>query len=64
MVYNRAPFTDPQSIRHAHGLIGFAGTDGAIEDLTLVFAGGHFKAGKKHFPERVVMNLGVLVASG
>ncbi len=103
MVYNRAPFTDPQSIRHAHGLIGFSGTDGAIEDLHMCIDGEHFTddeiivegrlCGKHvgefqgieatgrnvelpfvcfyHFDktdklmsERVVMNLGVLVASG
>ncbi len=33
MVYNRIPFADPQSIHYAHGLIGFSGADGAIEDL-------------------------------
>ena len=33
MLYNRIPFTDPQSIRDVHGLIGFSGTDGAFEDI-------------------------------
>ena len=32
MLYNRQRFTDPQSIRDAHGLIGFSGTDGAFKD--------------------------------
>ncbi len=103
MVYNRAPFTDPQSIRHAHGLIGFFGTDGAFEDIDNCIDAEHFTedeiivegrlCGKHvgnfqgieatgrnvelpfvafyHFDktdklisERVVMNLGVLVASG
>ena len=102
MVYNRAPFTDPQSIRYAHGLIGFFGTDGAFEDIHNCIDGEHFTddeiivegrlCGKHvgefqgidatgrnvelpfvafyHFDktdklisERVVMNLGVLVAS-
>ncbi len=102
MVYNRAPFTDPQSIRYAHGLIGFFGTDGAFEDIHNYIDGEHFTddeiivegrlCGKHvgefegieatgrnvelpfvafyHFDEtdkliseRVVMNLGVLVAS-
>ena len=26
-------FADPQSIRHAHGLMGYSGTDGAFEDI-------------------------------
>ncbi len=103
MVYNRAPFTDPQSIRYAHGLIGFFGTDGAFEDIHNYIDGEHFTddeiivegrlCGKHvgefqgidatgrnvelpfvafyHFDEtdkliseRVVMNLGVLIASG
>ena len=42
MVYNRAPFTDPQSIRYAHGLIGFFGTDGAFEDIHNYIDGEHF----------------------
>ena len=33
MIYNRIPFTDPKSIRDAHALIGFFGTDRAIEDI-------------------------------
>ncbi len=33
MIYNRIPFTDPQSIRDAHVRIGFSGADGALEDL-------------------------------
>ncbi len=103
MIYNGLPFTDPQSIRYAHGLIGFCGTDGAIEDLHMCIDGEHFTndeiivegrlSGKhvgefkgieptgcnvelpfvafyqfdetdKLISERVVMNLGVLVASG
>ncbi len=103
MPYNRIPFTNPQSIRDAHVLIGFSGADGAIEDLHMFIDGEHFTddeiivegrlCGKHvaeflgfeatgrnvelpfvafyHFDktdklisERVVMNLGVLVASG
>ncbi len=103
MVFNRAPFTDPQSIRDAHGLLGFSGTDGAFEDIDNCIDGEHFTedeiivegrlCGKHvgnfqgieatgrnvelpfvafyHFDktdklisERVVMNLGALVASG
>ena len=103
MLYNRIPFTDPQSIRGAHGLIGFSGTDGAFkhihhyidvehftEDEIIVegrlcgkhvgeFQGFeatgrnvelpfvafyHFDKTDKLISERVVMNLGVLVASG
>ncbi|MEE8119264.1 MAG: nuclear transport factor 2 family protein [Gammaproteobacteria bacterium] len=103
MLFNRIPFTNPQSIRDAHALIGFFGTDGAIEDLHNYIDGEHFTddeiivegrlCGKHvgkflgieatgrnvelpfiafyHFDktdklisERVVMNLGVLVASG
>ncbi len=103
MVFNRAPFTDPQSIRDAHSLLGFSGTDGAFEDIHNYIDGEHFTedeiivegrlCGKHvgnfegieatgrnvelpfvafyHFDktdklisERVVMNLGVLIASG
>ena len=103
MLYNRAPFTNPQSIRYAHGLLGFSGTGGAFEDVHNYIDGEHFTddeiivegrlCGKHvddfqgiratgrsvelpfvafyHFDktdklisERVVMNLGVLVASG
>ncbi len=103
MLYNRTPFTDPQSIRDAHALIGFSGTDGAIEDLhnyidsehftddEIIVEGRlcgkhvgeflgieatgryvelpfvafyHFDKTDKLISERVVMNLGVLVASG
>ena len=42
MLYNRIPFTDPQSIRDAHGRIGFFGTDGAIKDLHMYIDGEHF----------------------
>ena len=103
MLYNRLPFTDPQSIRYAHGVIGFSGTDGAFEDIHHYIDDEHFTedeiivegrlCGKhvgdfqgivasgrnvelpfvafyrfddtdKLISERVVMNLGVLVASG
>ncbi len=103
MIYNRTPFTDPQSIRGAHVRIGFSGTDGALEDLHNYIDVEHFTddeiivegrlCGKhvreflgfeatgryvelpfvafynfdktdKLISERVVMNLGVLVASG
>ncbi len=102
MVYNRAPFTDPQSIRYAHGLIGFSGTDGAFDDIQhyiddehftedeVIVEGRlcakhvgefegieatgrnvelpfvafyHFDETDKLISERIVMNLGVLVAS-
>ncbi len=103
MLFNRIPFTDPQSIRDAHGLLGFSGTGGAFEDIHNIIDGEHFTddeiivegrlCGKHvgefqgikatgrnvelpfvafyHFDktdklisERVVMNLGVLIASG
>jgi len=103
MLYNRIPFKDPQSIRDAHVLIGFSGTDGALEDLQncidvehftedeIIVEGRlcgkhvgeflgfeatgrnvelpfvafyHFDKTDKLISERVVMNLGVLVASG
>ena len=103
MIYNRIPFTDPQSIRDAHVRIGFSGTDGALEDLHNYNDSEHFTddeiivegrlCGKhvgdflgfeatgryvelpfiafynfdktdKLISERVVMNLGVLIASG
>ncbi len=103
MLYNRTPFTDPQSIRDAHGRIGFSGTDGAFEDIhnyiddehftddEIIVEGRlcgkhvgefqgieatgrnvelpfvafyHFDKTDKLISERVVMNLGVLVASG
>ena len=103
MLYNRIPFTDPQSIRDAHGLLGFSGTDGAFEDIHHYIDVEHFTedeiivegrlcgkhAGEflgfeatgrnielpfvafynfdktdKLISERVVMNLGVLIASG
>ncbi len=103
MLYNRIPFTDPQSIRDAHRLLGFSGTDGAFEDIhhsiddehftddEIIVEGRlrgkhvgeflgieatdrnvelpfvafyHFDKTDKLISERVVMNLGVLVASG
>jgi len=103
MLYNRIPFTDPQSIRDAHGLIGFSGTDGAFKDIhnyidaehftedEIIVEGRlcgkhvgefqgfeatgrnvelpfvafyHFDKTDKLISERIVMNLGVLVASG
>ena len=42
MLYNRIPFSDPQSIRDAHALIGFTGTDGAIQDIHNYIDGEHF----------------------
>ena len=103
MIVNRIPFTDPKSIRDTHGLIGFSGTDGALEDLHNYIDREHFTddeiivegrlCGKhvreflgfeatgrnvelpfvafynfdktdKLISERVVLNLGVLIASG
>ena len=102
LLYNGTPFTDPQSIRYAHRLMGYSGADGAFEDIHHYIDGEHFTddeiivegrlCGKHvgefqgieatgrnvelpfvafyHFDEtdkliseRVVMNLGVLVAS-
>ena len=102
MIVNRIPFTDQQSIRDTHGLIGFFGTDGALEDLHNYIDSEHFTddeiivegrlCGKhvreflgfeatgrnvelpfvafynfdktdKLISERVVLNLGVLIAS-
>ncbi len=42
MLYNRIPFTDPQSIRDAHRLLGFSGTDGAFEDIHHYIDAEHF----------------------
>jgi len=42
MLYNRIAFTDPQSIRDAHRLLGFSGTDGAFEDIHHYIDGEHF----------------------
>ena len=42
MLYNRIPFADPQSIRHAHDLLGFSGTDGAFKDVHNYIDGEHF----------------------
>ena len=103
MLFNRFPFTDPQSIRGAHDLIGFSGTDGAFKDIhnyidvehftedEIIVEGRlcgkhvgefqgieatgrnvelpfvafyHFDKTDKLISERVVMNLGALVASG
>ncbi len=103
MLYNRIPFTDPQSIRDAHKLLGFSGTDGAFEDIhhyiddehftddEIIVEGRlsgkhvgeflgieatgrnvelpfvafyHFDKTDKLISERIVMNLGALVASG
>ena len=103
MLYNRIPFTDPQSIRDAHDLIGFTGTEGAFKDVhnyidvehftedEIIVEGRlcgkhvgefqgfeatgrnvelpfvafyHFDKTDKLISERVVMNLGALVASG
>jgi len=103
MLYNRIPFTNPQSIRDAHRLLGFSGKDGAFQDIhhhidrehftddEIIVEGRlsgkhvgkflgieasgrnvelpfvafyHFDKTDKLISERVVMNLGVLVASG
>ena len=48
MLYNRIPFTDPQSIRDAHVLIGFSGTDGALEDLQNCIDDRTFHRGRNH----------------
>jgi len=103
VLFNRIPFTDPQSIRDAHGLLGFSGTGGAFEDIhnyiddthftddEIIVEGRlcgkhvgefqgikatgrnvelpfvafyHFDKTDKLISERVVMNFGVLVASG
>ncbi len=103
LLYNGTPFTDPQSIRYAHRLMGYSGADGAFEDIHNYIDGEHFTddeiivegrlCGKhvgefqgieatgrnvelpyvafynfdntdKLISERIVMNLGVLVASG
>ena len=103
MLYNRSPFTDPQSIRDAHVRIGFSGTEGALQDMhnyidvehftedEIIVEGRlcgkqvgefhgieatgrnvelpfvafyHFDKTDKLISERVVMNLGALVASG
>ena len=102
MLYNRIPFTDPQSIRVAHCLLGFS-EDGAFKDIhhyidaehftedEIIVEGRlcgkhvgefqgieatgrnvelpfvafyHFDKTDKLISERVVMNLGALVASG
>ena len=42
MLYNGIPFRDPQSIRDAHRLMGFSGTDGAFEDIHHYIDGEHF----------------------
>ncbi len=42
MLYNRIPFTDLQSIRGAHDLIGFSGTDGAFKDIHNYIDAEHF----------------------
>ncbi|MCH7576004.1 MAG: ester cyclase [Candidatus Marinimicrobia bacterium] len=42
MLYNRIPFADPQSIRHAHDLLGFSSTDGAFKDVHNYIDGEHF----------------------
>ncbi len=42
MLYNRIAFSDSQSIRDAHALIGFTGTDGAIQDIHNYIDGEHF----------------------
>ena len=42
MLFNRIPFTNPQSIRDAHVLLGFSGTDGAFKDIHNYIDGEHF----------------------
>ncbi len=42
MHYNRTPFTDPQSIRYAHSLLGFSGTNGAFENIHNYIDREHF----------------------
>ena len=103
MLYNRMSFKDPRSIRDAHGLLGFSGTDGAFKDIhsyidvehftehEIIVEGRlcgkhvrkfqgieatgrdvelpfvafyHFDKTDKLISERIVMNLGVLVAPG
>ncbi len=48
MLFNRIPFMDPQSIRDAHGLMGFSATGGAFEDI-------HNYIDAKHFTEDEVI---------
>ena len=54
MLYNRAPFTDPQSIRYAHSSIGFSDAG--------AFAGIHNYIDAKHFTEDEVIVEGRLCA--
>ncbi len=70
VLYTRIPFTDPQSIRYAHSSIGFSdagafeGIEATSRNVELPFvAFYHFDKTDKLISERVVMNLGVLVAS-
>ncbi len=42
ILYNRIPFTDPQSIRYAHDLMGYSGTGGAFEDIQHYIDDEHF----------------------
>ena len=42
MIYNRIPFRDPESIRGAHGRIGFAGEGGAFKGIVNHIDGEHF----------------------
>jgi hypothetical protein len=42
MHYNRQPFTDPETIRLAHGLIGFGMENGAIENVFNHIDGEHY----------------------
>ncbi len=48
MLYNRLTFSDPESIRLAHGLIGFGVTGGAIENV-------HNHIDAEHFTEDEVI---------
>ena len=42
MLYNRMPFTDQQSIRDAHVIVGFSGTGGAFENIHHYIDDEHF----------------------
>jgi predicted ester cyclase len=44
MLYNRQPFSDPDSIRAAHGYIGLSAAEGAFRDIRNVIDREHFTA--------------------
>ena len=59
MLYNRMPFTDQQSIRDAHVIVGFSGTGGAFETFTTISTTNISQRTKSSSRDACVANMSV-----